>query len=184
MGNIFNIMNNLKPTFKLVKNNPNMDISGDKKWEAVHWKITLNNNTFYYSEGIGLFTNGGLDGRTRLVQRTLATYKEGSNFKIRHALHVQNVHLNDLHRIVRTDRVKVQYGSLELRPPKLEDVFYSLTMDSDALEYSFSDWCDNFGYDTDSVKANTTYKLCQENAFMVKGLGFDIEKLREHYQDY
>ena len=36
-------------------------------------------------------------------------------------------------------------------------------IDSEAVDESFSDWCDNFGYTTDSSKARSTYKACQRN---------------------
>jgi hypothetical protein len=37
-------------------------------------------------------------------------------------------------------------------------------MDADAADYNFNDWCDNYGYSTDSIKAMNTYKQCLETA--------------------
>lgn len=44
--------------------------------------------------------------------------------------------------------------------PTVADVLYSLFMDANAADESFSDWCDNFGYSDDSIKALNTYKAC------------------------
>jgi hypothetical protein len=65
-------------------------------------------------------------------------------------------------------RTKVRFSEWnyenEVRPtvPGMADVLNCLIMDADAVGMSFADWCDNFGYDTDSRKAERTYFACQE----------------------
>ena len=49
-------------------------------------------------------------------------------------------------------------------PPNACLVLYSLVLDSSALDQSFTNWCDEFGYDTDSLKALTIYNECCTNA--------------------
>jgi hypothetical protein len=45
--------------------------------------------------------------------------------------------------------------------PTREDVFSSLVMDGDAINYStFEGWADNYGYDTDSRKGEAVYRAC------------------------
>lgn len=57
----------------------------------------------------------------------------------------------------------------DIPPPAIEDVFYSLLMDSDVLNYrGFEDWADNFSYDTDSRKADATYRYCLEIALQLR----------------
>lgn len=48
--------------------------------------------------------------------------------------------------------------------PKPADVLHSLLMDGDAFfdGMTFEDWCGNLGYDTDSRKAEATYRACDE----------------------
>lgn len=46
--------------------------------------------------------------------------------------------------------------------PLISEIVYCVIMDDSGGE-SFKDWCDNFGYDTDSRKALKTYLECQEN---------------------
>jgi hypothetical protein len=55
------------------------------------------------------------------------------------------------------------YGGGASKTPTASDLVWAVAIDSEALNDSFSDWCDNFGYTTDSVKARSTYKACQRN---------------------
>ncbi len=54
--------------------------------------------------------------------------------------------------------------------PDVADVVFSLVMDASCGEYTFNDWCSEFGYDTDSRKALDTYLQCQENSVKVRKL--------------
>jgi hypothetical protein len=56
------------------------------------------------------------------------------------------------------------YGGGKASTPTASDLVWSVATDStQALEDSFNDWCDNFGYTTDSIKARSIYKACQRN---------------------
>jgi hypothetical protein len=68
--------------------------------------------------------------------------------------------------------------------PKALDVLFSLTIDASACDESFSDWCSNFGYDTDSRKALDLYLKCQANAEILRKNGFSITLLQEAFMDY
>lgn len=55
----------------------------------------------------------------------------------------------------------------------VEDVLNSLAMDSMGADESFSDWADNYGYDTDSIKAKKIYDSCVETMHALKNsLGY------------
>lgn len=77
-----------------------------------------------------------------------------------------------------------QNGDTEPKRPTLEDVLYSLTMDSYAANETFQSWCFEYGYDTDSRKALATYEACQKIADDLRELGFNLEQLQEYFQDY
>lgn len=67
------------------------------------------------------------------------------------------------------------------------DVLYSLVSDSDVLDCStFEEWANNLGYDSDSRKAERTYRACLEIALKLrKGLGEAVlAELREACQEY
>lgn len=48
--------------------------------------------------------------------------------------------------------------------PTVETVLECLSSDSSMLDYGFEEWADNLGWDSDSRKAEKTYKLCQRQA--------------------
>jgi hypothetical protein len=50
------------------------------------------------------------------------------------------------------------------RKPKVADVLHSLFLDASAADYNFSDWCNEYGYSDDSIKALNMYKACLETA--------------------
>ena len=70
--------------------------------------------------------------------------------------------------------------------PKAASVLHSLLMDTYAIDSSFEDWCSDYGYDTDSIKALKTYKACRSiGERMVRVFSTDtIDAMREILQDY
>lgn len=64
--------------------------------------------------------------------------------------------------------------------PTAEGVLDCLLSDAQAGNESFEGWCSNFGYDTDSRKAEKTYKACIKTAKRLrKLLGSDYETFAE-----
>lgn len=81
--------------------------------------------------------------------------------------------------------VKAKYEACSIpTKPNIDDVLYSLVMDSRYLYESFDDWCDNFGYDSDSKKAFSIYEDCIKNAKKLKALNININEASEAFQDY
>ena len=70
--------------------------------------------------------------------------------------------------------------------PKVADVLQSLILDASAANENFHEWCANYGYSDDSIKAMNTYKACLETAQALrKHFSPDIlRQLRELLQDY
>lgn len=48
--------------------------------------------------------------------------------------------------------------------PEVCGIINSLNIDSQAVDESFPNWCDNYGYDSDSIKALNVYTQCCDNA--------------------
>lgn len=44
--------------------------------------------------------------------------------------------------------------------PSIADVIHALTIDASAINESFHEWCDNYGYDSDSISAFEMYRKC------------------------
>lgn len=72
--------------------------------------------------------------------------------------------------------------------PSLESVVHSLLLDGQPYfnNESFEEWAANFGYDTDSRKAESTYRTCMEIGRKIKAAVPNdvIEKAQEILQDY
>lgn len=70
--------------------------------------------------------------------------------------------------------------------PSSAGVLYSLLTDAGAMHESFNDWCDNYGYDSDSITAFRTYQDCCEIGKKLCQIFTkdEADKLREMLQDY
>lgn len=55
------------------------------------------------------------------------------------------------------------YGGGASKTPTASDLVWAVATDSTALTESFSEWCAELGYNTDSVKDRSIYKACQRN---------------------
>lgn len=78
-----------------------------------------------------------------------------------------------------TTEMAAKKGLLVPVDPKVEDVLACLFCDASSANETFEDWCSNYGYDTDSIKALDTYLQCQKSRKdLIKMLGHELfEKL-------
>lgn len=84
------------------------------------------------------------------------------------------------------DAMKKRHYDDKPQKPKVSDVLYSLIMDANAADENFHEWCANYGYSDDSIKAMNTYKACLEIAVALrKHFSPDtLHQVRELLQDY
>lgn len=70
--------------------------------------------------------------------------------------------------------------------PRAADVLYCILSDAEAVDCSFSDWCDMFGYDPDSIKAMNTYLECEKTGRELRRIfkRDQIAALRDALQDF
>ena len=63
------------------------------------------------------------------------------------------------------------YGHHGTRPA-LDEVLDCLASDASGIEsaHSFDNWCSEYGYDTDSRKAEKTWRICTEQAIRLQYL--------------
>jgi len=61
-------------------------------------------------------------------------------------------------------------GPAICREPTVEDVLDCLAMDASGLGGSFEDWCNEFGYDTDSRRAERTFQLIERQSKQLQRL--------------
>lgn len=81
---------------------------------------------------------------------------------------------------------KTSWATPTPKKPKVADVLHSLIMDASAADENFHDWCANYGYSDDSIKAMNAYKACLEVAQALrKHFSPDtLRQVRELLQDY
>lgn len=70
---------------------------------------------------------------------------------------------------------RVDWEKENLKPvqPRAADVLYSLFLDGEAINQSFTDWAGDFGYNTDSIKHRNLYDECCKT-------GEELRKLFSH----
>lgn len=73
-------------------------------------------------------------------------------------------------------------GSAIKTRPTIEEILNSLVLDTIDLDnLSYNDWCDNFGFDNDSIKAENIYKGCKSEHEQMKKF-FTQSQLDELYE--
>jgi hypothetical protein len=72
------------------------------------------------------------------------------------------------------------------KKPKNADILHCLIMDASAAVMNFTQWCSEYGYSDDSLKALSMYKACCETGTALrKHIGRDdLDAIRELLQDY
>lgn len=131
----------------------------DNNWQCDQWRVTLSSKAGFHS--FDYFTGLGLRDTVRGV---LAMNAPGNWFN-------PKTH---------------QWTATKPKKPKVADVLHSLIMDASAADENFHDWCANYGYSDDSIKAMNTYKVCLETAQALrKHFSPDtLRAVRELLQDY
>lgn len=133
----------------------------------INWICSINGYTFEYHQGFGF----------------IKYKKEPETIVVRNLTEGQKISICKSRKL---------YGSITLwdinnldviwiKKPELDSLLYCLFLDSDAINYSFNDWCDSLGYDNDSIKAKKIYDDCIENYHKLKkalGNNFYSEKKR------
>jgi hypothetical protein len=129
-----------------------------------------NHESFHYSTGI--------DHRLSLI---------GENYKLS-PKQIESVKaLKDL---IDTDRldttvIKVDFSAYVVRPTQAS-VLHCLFLDAQSGAESFDDFCDNFGYNNDSMQHFRIYQSCMETAKKIRNLFTSQQRqtLRDMLQDY
>lgn len=86
----------------------------------------------------------------------------------------------------KSEEEALKCGWLVVVPPTVADAMYCLLNDASGAEESFKNWCGDFGYSDDSIKAWENYRACQETRdALIRMFGKEIfEQLVEACQNY
>ena len=161
----------------------------DDKWPHIHYAVTLarNGKVFWsgpYRLGIGhvkIPKPPALDGGGFWMRKMNLTRDEEA------MLYAMNSrpHADFKDKALQAS-LCAKLAIVQKVSPTLPDVLYSLLMDSSAADETFADWCDNYGYSDDSIKALETYQACvKEGQALAKAFTpAELQDLRDIFQDY
>ena len=107
----------------------------ENNWKCDQWRVELSNKLGMWSTDY--FTGVGLRKEVKGTR----------------AMHIKT-----------TKTVGNRWVAAEPVKPTVADVLYSLFMDASAADYNVQDWCEEFGYSDDSIKALNMYKACLDTA--------------------
>lgn len=151
-----------------------------QNWDADRFLIKFKEIEFEFNVGIG----------NRLSGDKLDKGCYSGSVKCRAELsELRGIYSNCIKVLYPVDFVKSGYDkayrTLAVAPTPAS-VLYCLLSDSQASDYNFNDWCDDYGYDNDSIEAFNTYqKCCNTGKSLLKVFTHtQIEALREMLQDY
>lgn len=144
-----------------------------EKTKSVNWRVTISapnsrSITTDYMQGVGLLPAPLNDIR---VSRT----KDGQSA---------------IADAVETGKYSTKLGYVFRKPipaPSITDVLHSLVLDASAIDAgTFEEWAAEFGYDTDSRSAESSYRACLDIGLKLRAMIGDanLQRLREAFQDY
>ncbi len=136
------------------------DKSNDKDWKHDLWLVSIGKSfTTEYKTGLGHRVKGRVNTKPL---RYLYSIDRGA--------------------IVTIDRGNTISAVL----PTQANILYCLLMDAEASGHSFNDWCDMFGYDSDTFSAFNLYQsCCKIGQELSKEFTHEqINHLRELLEDY
>lgn len=162
-----------------------------KPWEGLTWAVTISKagRPFLltdYSAGIAHAPaynakplEGGMRGHSRSYTEALRRNA------IKAECETGKIHQFGDH--YRTDSSGILNTRKDVPPPLGRDVLWSLAQDSSVLDSGgFENWAADYGYDTDSRKAEAIYKACLEIGLKLRAALGDaaMRELQEAGQDY
>lgn len=83
-------------------------------------------------------------------------------------------------------RVEWEKQNVKAVAPHVAGVLSSLLMEAQSGEQNFHDWCDELGYDKDSIKDQATYNACCETLNKMRSFftGTERQEMQDILQDY
>ena len=133
-------------------------------WVKDEYQIIINGQTFKYFQGIG--------HRTPKAGSLKIEGQKYLNMRVKKDVESHKIYITKLNSLT------------NVKPLNIDDILYSLVLDAQSGSLNFDDFCEDFGYNDDSIKHLEIYKKCIENLKKVRKLGFNIDEATELFQDY
>jgi hypothetical protein len=148
--------------------------------KSLNWKVTLKYNGFDvittdYSAGIGHCPS----------YKNYDAKIHGMRLSMLHATFLEH----EIEKGTACDGWAAEWGGKGRKAilPEFPSVLYSLISDAETIDYpTYEDWADVYGYDRDSRKGETLYRMCLEMALKIRARLGDtlLAQLREMFQDF
>jgi hypothetical protein len=132
-----------------------------ERHKSLNFIVTLSSNT-------GSISTDYMKGNGHLEMTISPTYRDHVSIKNLDLLRAKNEccetgkYHNGFSGNIEIKRVSGK--AVKFPTPTIDEVLYSLNNDSDVANYSFEEWAENYGYDSDSISANNIYLACQKTA--------------------
>ncbi len=140
---------------------PFVDMREDKEsYPMIGFVVTINNKNFNYSMGIGhvkwiynniirwKFKNG------YLIENIIGAMRNGKTIKKEYYPELA--------------AIAVELAKMQKVKPLIGDVLGCLCRETLDCDCCFEEWAQNYGYDTDSRRAERNYYLCRDNANKIR----------------
>ena len=139
----------------------------DEEWPCDLWRASFNDKTFDFKTGLG-------------HRKTVSV---GIKNAYKKYFDLIGGFSGEVFRVISESNPTKRLAAFA---PQAADVLYCLLLDMQAHESSLDDWCNDFGYDSDSIKAKTIYDACNSIYFDMMAIftNEQIEALNELLQDY
>lgn len=142
----------------------------DSKYHSLNWVIVLNGYSFDFQAGMGhcpAFGNKSLPNHLR---------EEAIKLECETGV-AQRKGFGDTLSPKKRGEIKPDY----------ESVLYSLLRDGDTLDFTcFEDWCESYGFNSDSIKAKETYDTCLKTGLFLRNtFGEDfLRACEKRFEDF
>lgn len=145
--------------------------------EKINWTILINDKEFSYFQGLGYLKKQVDKNDSRSLWNGIDLAKLSKDDKIKACKAVlpygARLTVNDF------EWTRVLY----VKNPRLEDILHCLFLDAQAHDVSFQDWCSDFGYNSDSIKAKKIYDACLESYYdLKKALGSQYDTVKSYIE--
>ncbi|WP_146127443.1 hypothetical protein [Burkholderia cenocepacia] len=146
--------------------------NADSNQKSLNWKVTLssirNKMTFDYSKGVGHLP---YPNEFQLAKHQKSVINQAIDSAVETGV---------ARKIARGAMAFTLLHSKEEFPtPTLQEVLYSLTQDSEVMNYLvYEHWADEFGYDPDSRKGEKIYEECRLQASKLSDVLGGMDKVQ------
>ena len=135
----------------------------DDEWKCINFNISINNELFEYHVGIGHLKNIFLYDCTA-DKMYISAYEDILKDRLRYAYF--NYKPN----------IRKGYNNYCIEWLDIVSIIFNLRLDM--TNETFKNWCDNFGYNSDSIRDNEMYKQCLSNTLKMNRI-FTCSELEE-----